>query len=157
MIIGDIDGKGVVYYEGGDAIIKDNEQLIEKHTAKCFVAHKKNEKQLGYNMIFPQGEGAIYLTSKRFIFIREPVPALEIIDQCGIGVGSSAKYILKGRDVKKANAKEYAFFSYSEVKNIRKAFINSGIFLKTDEGLFWIGVDDQIMDAVERIMKEYSI
>jgi hypothetical protein len=158
MRIGNIDGLGIIYDENGEIILGNNEKLVDKFKAKCAVIYKKDQKEFGYKSLFIRGEGTILLTNRRFVFIREPLSVLEIIDQHGAGgLHLSAKDIQKAKNIRQAKAKEYVSFDLYEISRINRAFLKWGILIRIGLEEYCVAVNKRTMDAIERIMKEENI
>ena len=71
MNIGDMDGKGTIYDDNGNPILKEGEEERDSFRGMCINWATRKKGKLHGIMNF-EGEGDFIVTNKRLIFLREP-------------------------------------------------------------------------------------
>jgi hypothetical protein len=154
MRVGSIMGKGVVYNKKGKPILQNGEKIIKKLNEKCCVFYTKKRGFIGWG-ILEYGSGIIYLTNRRFIFLRSPLSWKEIVKQYGDeGYASAITYNLTAREMKAQGIMEFIEFKYNEIAEFKPGFFNSYINFFSEDRIFTVGTKKYVLDEVKKVMEK---
>lgn len=133
MKIGEEDGKNVVYDDNGNLIISHDEKiLLEKDNVFCEIRKRGKLGFLDRKTVFLWGKGKLYKTSKRIVFIRDPLVSTGYFQYTG-GFPILVSSIILKKDSKKIerNIKQYFQFQLNEILDWKRSLFNKfKIFVK---------------------------
>ncbi len=153
MRVGSLKGKDVVYYKSGKPKLDNGERIIKKLNEKCCVFYTKKRGFIGWG-ILEYGLGIIYLTNRRFIFLRSPLSWKEIVKQYGEdGYAGAITYDLTAREMKAQGIMEFIEFEYNEIAEFKPGFLNSYINFFSEDRIFSVGTKKYILDEVKNVME----
>jgi len=131
--IGEEDGINVVYDDSGNLIISHDEKvLLKKDNVFCEIRKRGKLGLLDRKTIFLWGKGKLYKTSKRIVFIRDPLVSTGYFQYTG-GFPILVSSTMLEKDSKKIerNIKQYFQFQLNEILDWKKGIFNKyRIFLK---------------------------
>ena len=154
MRVGSFSGKGVVYNKKGKPILDDGEKIVKKLNEKCGISYRKRKRLLWFS-IFEYGSGDIYLTNKRFIYLRQPLSCKEIVKQSGIyGYADAITYDLTARDMKRYGVLEFIEFEYKEIGKFSPGFFGSALDFFAEKGTFRVVTKKYILNEIKKVMRK---
>ena len=161
MQVGSDKGKNKIYKKDGSPKLKGGEKIITKLYEKCTVFYRKKDSKL-WNDIIQKGKGDIYLTNRRFIYIRPPLawykrdvhtgerlrgPILNIFD-------TIANY-QDAKEMKSKNIFEFIEFEFKEEFKLEYSFFGGArIILNTKSGDYQISTKKYILNEIKKILGE---
>ena len=163
MKIGDVDGKGKIYDDGGKPILFKNEQMIDNFTGMCLNwATRKKDKLLGI-MNF-EGEGDFTVTDKRLLFLRKPrefPPGYWAVGRQSGGLvgdelpgGGDWQYLLaRSNRAKKMGGLEYLEIELDEIKRLNISSDNAQVYIENKDK-FRLIIDKNTGEKLAEILGE---
>jgi hypothetical protein len=170
MRIGDNDGYNKVYTPLGILIFETNEKLIKRVPDKEFwlYYYRKPRRIIGTcEIIFwgVYGKGAFFITDRRIVFIRRPLPEGEMFkvmnrydksgDQGGRGpVGDGIRHSRKVNDY---GGFDYAEIRYEDIAFVRKGLLFPQMFLLVNGKHYDSSIDRDVFQLILPILGERNI
>lgn len=127
--IGEVGGKNRIYDACGNLITISDERILLKRDDVLFAIWKSGRfGPLDREMVFPRGEGKLYKTTKRLVFIGEPVERIALLPCPGASPPVGPVFITirkKDKEVREGNVKRYCEIRLDEISRCRKGFFKS--------------------------------
>ena len=117
MRVGHLDGRGVVYDEGGMPLLQEDETIL-KHVPGDNLSVSEASSLWNMRSFMEQTaeKGDLFLTSQRLIFIRRPDPFLAAKDDAyPLGMADAVAKAYKARTLKSKGVFEFCEISLAEV------------------------------------------
>jgi len=161
MQIGSGKGKNKIYKKDGSPKLKDGENIITKLYENCSVTFRKKGHKV-WELVFEKGKGNIYLTNRRFIYIRPPLAWYKRSTHTGksaVGVMftllDSAGNYEDTKEMKSKNIFEFIEFEFKEDFKLEYSFLGGArINLNTKSGEFQINTKKYVLEEIEKIHGE---
>ncbi len=121
MKVGNLSGLGSVYDEKGNPILLEGEALIrEVPEDNILVIEGKGRLRSKTLLNSTKEKGTVYLTDRRFIFLRKPDPKLKFRTYGNpFTLATAHSEAAYARDLLKAGGMEYLEIYYTEVKSFK--------------------------------------
>jgi hypothetical protein len=155
MKLGDIEGKGTVYDDSGQMVLQDGECLVKTLNGMCNGIYKRHKA--GWKVIFMYGPGCFFITDLRTVFLRTPKTYAGGDDKVAkrLYSFSDGQYWPDKADrAKAAGTNEFFEIPHDEVKKIKHGKKEWSIFVETQGEKHKILIENQIGEALEKILME---
>lgn len=161
MQVGSGKGRNKIYKKNGAPKLKGGEYIISELYEKCCVLFRKKGDKL-FEVIFEKGKGDIYLTNRRFIYIRPPLAWYKRGTTTGKSGGAllitlfdSAANYDEVKEMKEKRIFEFIEFEFKEDYKLEFSFLRGArIELNNKIGEFYIVTKKIVIDEIERIQNE---
>jgi hypothetical protein len=162
MKFGDLEGKGTIYNEDGQAILQDGENIQKRFKGTCINwLTRKRGKLLGINNF--EGEGEFIVTDKRLLFLRSPreFPAgyWAVGRQSGglvgdelVGGGDWQYALARSNRARELGGLEFLEIPLDEIKRINIGKTDAQIYIKNKDK-FKLIVDSITGEELASILK----
>jgi hypothetical protein len=121
MQVGDIAGRGTIYDEDGNLILRKDERILRKVENDDILVWKGKRVLTSKDLFhYSKEKGTMYLTTERLVFVRTPDPWLAFKSystpfELHVGVTDS----LYAKGLKRLGLKSYVELYYREVKTFK--------------------------------------
>jgi hypothetical protein len=160
MKVGSEKGRKKIYTKKGAPKLEGGEKVFKKYHEKCSVNHRKKGKK-SWSEMLEKGKGNIYLTNRRFIYIRPPIAwyrkktsGLGRISYLFLFLDTAANYD-ESKEMKKKNIFEFIEFKYTEDIELEYGRMGRGrIIVNTKSGDYTIFTKKYILEGLEKILNK---
>jgi len=165
MRIGDNDGYNEVYTPLGILIFETNEKLIKRVPDKEFWLDYHRRFRIADDIVFwgVYGKGAFFITDKRIVFIRRPLPEGEMFkatnrfDGGSVGRGITGDALRHSRKVNEYGGFDYAEIRYEDIAFVRKGLLYQQIFLLANGKRYNSFLDRDVFQFMLPILEKRNI
>lgn len=128
------DSLETIHNENGKPILKEDEYMMsEVNNVRCHIYTTRNPSSWsGYNglpIFLECGEGTLYRTNKRLIYIREPQPLQHIYHTSGPGLTSALPRSMWAKEWKKLGLKECFSLPINLIVKYEKITFKLGFYI----------------------------
>ncbi|UCE37607.1 MAG: hypothetical protein JSW00_19515 [Thermoplasmata archaeon] len=165
MKIGDLEGKGKLYDEEGEAILQSDEHIKKRFSGWCINWATRKKGKIHGIMNF-EGEGEFIITDRRLIFLRKPrefPPGYWAVGREAGGLvgdelpgGGDWQYALaRSNRAKEKGGLEFLVIDFNEIKRINIGKDTAKIFIENDDK-FQLIIDNNSGEILAEFFGEES-